>query len=265
MFTGTSKVFLFDNYAALMLDDRTSGEHKHGACQLSISLDGIPHSVGPANDRLRPGLGHLVGSNQVHVFDGSSGKQALFWIAPESALAHSVASELLYQNGFGVLPDSLLRQLPLDGLLRALTEGWPGARIEPVFDEIMRSLSPSPLASSDQLHPAIRNAVEIIQSLDEKAISADELAARVGLSTSRLLHLFSESMGTPLRPYLQWLRLIDALVRVMNGTSVARAAVEAGFADASHLNRTTQRFLGMRPLDFTRRPDLTIEVCLTGR
>ena len=38
-------------------------------------------------------------------------------------------------------------------------------------------------------------------------MSLDAVAARVGLSPSRFLHLFTMSVGVPLRPYVLWLRL----------------------------------------------------------
>lgn len=39
------------------------------------------------------------------------------------------------------------------------------------------------------------------------AVSLDAVAASVGLSPSRFLHLFTRSVGVPLRPYVLWLRL----------------------------------------------------------
>src|SRR5262249_3760864 len=42
---------------------------------------------------------------------------------------------------------------------------------------------------------------------EEARVSLDAVAASVGLSPSRFLHLFTRSVGVPLRPYVLWLRL----------------------------------------------------------
>jgi AraC-like DNA-binding protein len=42
---------------------------------------------------------------------------------------------------------------------------------------------------------------------EAEAVSLDVVAASVGLSPSRFLHLFTASVGVPLRPYVLWLRL----------------------------------------------------------
>ena len=42
---------------------------------------------------------------------------------------------------------------------------------------------------------------------DAEAVSLPALATSVGLSPSRLMHLFTASVGVPLRPYILWLRL----------------------------------------------------------
>jgi AraC-like DNA-binding protein len=58
-----------------------------------------------------------------------------------------------------------------------------------------------------------------------------------------------ELIGMPLLPYLRWLRLRQALTVAATGESLARAAQDAGFADAAHLTRTMQRHFGVAPSD----------------
>jgi AraC-like DNA-binding protein len=79
------------------------------------------------------------------------------------------------------------------------------------------------------------------------------LAGISGLSQSRFMHVFTESMGVPLRPYVLWLRLQRACCDLMGGASVTTAAHNAGFSDAAHLTRTFRRMLGMTPTDLALR------------
>ena len=67
------------------------------------------------------------------------------------------------------------------------------------------------------------------------AVSAQELAAEAGLSESRFLHLFRDELGTSLRRYRIWVRLVHAGTVIAGGANLTEAAVKAGFASPSHL------------------------------
>jgi AraC-like DNA-binding protein len=61
------------------------------------------------------------------------------------------------------------------------------------------------------------------------------------------MHVFTESVGIPLRPYLAWLRVQRSACAMLAGASVTEAAHVAGFADAAHMTRTFKRRLGFPP------------------
>lgn len=67
------------------------------------------------------------------------------------------------------------------------------------------------------------------------AASAAVLAADAGLSESRFLHLFRREVGTSLRRYRVWVRLVHAGTAIAAGHNLTDAAAEAGFASPSHL------------------------------
>jgi len=100
-----------------------------------------------------------------------------------------------------------------------------------------------------QIHPAVRRALEYVRrhELDSAHTSLAHLAQVADLSPSRLMHVFTESMFVPLRPYLSWLRLQRAIEAFGDGHSVTDAAYLASFADGSHLARTFRRILGVTP------------------
>ena len=88
---------------------------------------------------------------------------------------------------------------------------------------------------------------------DADAVSLDAVAASVGLSPSRFLHLFTTSVGVPLRPYVLWLRLQCGARELARGRSVADAAYGAGFSDAAHFTRTFRRMIGATPRQVLQR------------
>jgi AraC-like DNA-binding protein len=80
-----------------------------------------------------------------------------------------------------------------------------------------------------------------------EALSLGTVSALAGLSPSRFMHAFTESVGVPLRPYILWLRLQRAACELVRGATATEAAHSAGFSDAAHLTRTFRRMLGLTP------------------
>ena len=124
------------------------------------------------------------------------------------------------------------------------------ARVKPwVHDTLLSRRRPAPLD-----YRVKRILKTLPQRLaDAEAVSLRALAKSVGLSPSRLMHLFTASVGVPLRPYILWLRLQYAAGELARGRSVAAAGHEAGFSDAAHFTRTFRRMLGATPRQVLRR------------
>ena len=111
--------------------------------------------------------------------------------------------------------------------------------------QVAETLRLPPQEARPVLHPAVRALLERLRKSGvEDDTSLEALAKAVGLSPSRLMHVFTESIGLPLRPYLAWLRVQRSACAIVGGASVTEAAHVAGFADAPHLSRTFKRRLG---------------------
>lgn len=98
-----------------------------------------------------------------------------------------------------------------------------------------------------RMHPRVRTLLKVLREEQDIDSSLEALAKRVKLSPSRLMHVFTESVGIPLRPYLLWLKLQRAATLIVNGRPLTEAAFAAGFADAAHMSRTFKRMFGMAP------------------
>ncbi|MBL4905250.1 MAG: helix-turn-helix transcriptional regulator [Flavobacteriaceae bacterium] len=94
----------------------------------------------------------------------------------------------------------------------------------------------------------IKSVVEWIKNnLEQGQISSDELAKSVFLSTSRFSHLFKEQIGIPLRRYILWCRILEALRGVLEGHNLTTSAHAAGFSDSAHFSRTFSEMFGVTP------------------
>jgi len=90
-------------------------------------------------------------------------------------------------------------------------------------------------AAQRRVDPRIAAAARRNRQDAAAAISSGELAAAARLSESRFLHLFPDELGTSLRRYRLWVRLIHAGTAIAAGDNLTTAAMKAGFASPSHL------------------------------
>lgn len=84
------------------------------------------------------------------------------------------------------------------------------------------------------------------EELPERLVLA-RLAAAVGLSSSRLTHLFRSQTGVSLRRFLLHLKMSRALASWEPGKAVSQLAAEAGFYDQPHLVRTAREMFDALP------------------
>ena len=75
------------------------------------------------------------------------------------------------------------------------------------------------------------------------------LAAEVGLSPSRLQHLFKECTGLPLHRFRIWNRMGAAITAVSAGASLTVAAHRAGFSSSAHFSKAFRAMFGLCPSD----------------
>ncbi|MEZ7006244.1 helix-turn-helix transcriptional regulator [Streptomyces sp. AD55] len=105
----------------------------------------------------------------------------------------------------------------------------------------------TPLAAPDTLPEPLRHALALAPQLIDGPLLLKELAGHVGLSASRLGHLFAEHLHLPYPTWRRWARLLHALESVRTGVSLTTAAHAAGFTDSAHLTRTCRAMFGITP------------------
>ncbi len=77
--------------------------------------------------------------------------------------------------------------------------------------------------------------------------SIETLARAANLSVSRLIELFKQQTGIPIRRYRSWHRLFVACVMIAKTGSLTDASQAAGFTDASHFTKTFYSMVGACP------------------
>jgi AraC-like DNA-binding protein len=226
----------------------SSGLHSHHAMhlvlatagELRIQADGSGWQSAPGVVTA-PDVRHSIDARGIDVF--------LVFIEPESDVGAALNAVL--SGPFRVVSGAERRQLlaGADPMPLIQTGGaeWTRRAVE--------ILGGAAVPARRTVHPRVKKLLALLRTLPpESDTSLEALAATVNLSPGRLMHAFTESIGLPLRPYLQWLKLQRAAAAIVFGMPLAAAAHAAGFADAAHMSRTFKRAMGTSPSALRRPP-----------
>jgi AraC family transcriptional regulator of arabinose operon len=132
----------------------------------------------------------------------------------------------------------------------ALTDACLGRLSVDAAYDLMDSLLDITLRDAQPAPPLDRRIPWIMRKLDVNIDHPfDQLAAELGLSTSRLSHLFTQQLGMSFRSYQAWARLRQAweMVTQKPEMSLVEIAQSMRFADAAHLSRTFHANMGLTP------------------
>ena len=95
--------------------------------------------------------------------------------------------------------------------------------------------------------PCVARARQRLDSAPDTPVSLAALAALSGVSRFQLLRGFAHELGITPHAYLVQRRVCVARQLLAHGQTPAQAAVQAGFADQSHMTRAFVRYLGITP------------------
>jgi AraC-like DNA-binding protein len=217
--------------------------HAHHAMHFVVAVDGELRIRTSDRGRWTTAAGVLTAPDIPHAIDARGVDQVIVFCDPESetgaALRQSLPGPLRFMS-------SAERAELVPGVED------PGSFASTDAHEWVRraatTLGLTLPESRPVLHSVVRKLLARLRTSGlEDDMSLEGLAEALGLSPSRLMHVFTESVGIPLRPYLAWLRVQRSACAILAGASVTDAAHVAGFADAAHMSRTFKRKLGFPP------------------
>src|SRR5262249_23470047 len=143
-----------------------------------------------------------------HAIDACGKEEVVIFFDPESDVGAALRPALCESI-------RLMSSGERDELVRSIEDPRSFAR------QAAATLRLAPADSRPALHPVVR---KLLARLRESGVDDDTslegLAHAVGLSPSRLMHVFTESVGIPLRPYLAWLRVQRSACAILEGASM---------------------------------------------
>jgi AraC-like DNA-binding protein len=219
--------------------DMVNEPHRHFTVSILIGVDRpIRIRVGARGWTSTDAV--MVASNVEQQLDARGSKIAIVQVDPESDEFVRVAHH--FEGGkVRLLPEETVSRLRR--VLGGAGDGPPNAELRAKILDQLESQG----AVRRPIDPRIRKVLGIIKADFLAPPLAPELASVVGLSSGRLIHLFTQEMGLPIRRYVLWLRLRDVMFSLAAGDSLTEAAHRAGFADSPHLSRTFRGMFGFPP------------------
>lgn len=223
---------LNDSRIGIHLDDHSgvrasthtfSTRHAQHGVALFISLDHV--TAGDAR-----GEAVLVPADYEHTVDASGPVIGICFDPERMPRVHAAARA----NGRPVALDGRLASRLRD-LVHAHRARWDSG-------DVLRGIAEEAHAMFPAVTPRLdRRVVDTLV-----AIRAGEQPRRT-ISEAHLQELFARDVGTSMRTYRLWCRLLRALRELATGDDATAAAYAAGFADLAHFSRTCRRMLGYSP------------------
>ncbi len=235
-------LLLSDGFAGYLGPGLQASEHAHHAVQVIWSF-GRPVEVA-LDDSARAVTAAIVPANSSHEFNAHPDPLLLLFVEPHSQRGR-VLDTLARQLNGADLSDQVVPpgQLPDVGDIAAV-ERWCDSFLEALVVDLIES----PAGSR-----AVGLRVEVEETLDyidhnlRGVPRLTEAAKEVGISSSRLTHLFTAQVGMPFRRFVLWSRIKTATEEVKQGRSMTDAAASAGFSDSAHFSRVFHDMFGLAP------------------
>jgi AraC-like DNA-binding protein len=217
--------------------------HRHPAIQLVVAESGGFKTRDHKTEEWILKKGLLIKPNLVHQCDATDLPILSLDIDPASALGEWVQSEILKKDEIISYPSSRFKEINFQLVGKYLrSENWDDLRslLEDLFG-FDNSFKRTP--QDERIEIVLDHIHQNIHSV----LTSKELTGVAFLSESRLLHLFKNEVGLPIRNYILWYRLKVAFHHFVNGSSLTESAHFAGFADQSHFTRTCLSMVGFTP------------------
>lgn len=114
------------------------------------------------------------------------------------------------------------------------------------FADVQRTLNPGPATARDAHHKLAR-AAQYIRENCTRSLKLDDICSAAELSASYLIRSFQSHYGMTPHAYLINHRIEYSRAQLRRGRSIADVALDAGFSDQAHLQRTFRQFVAATP------------------
>ena len=210
-----------------------TSQHRHGALVLLIGLSGTFNIQLPGQDSV-PCRSALIDPNVDHTVDCRSEHLAVMYFDILSHQGRALRQTFLAKHpaAFDIVNDSIFNKQIERRILNADLES------------LLINTLDTPKALMDN---RIATCMKLMHSLPNTSYSQSDLGQQMGLSNSRLNHLFKLNTGLTFRHYKLWSKLSFFMRDFHTTGNLTDSALNSGFSDASHLSNSHRKIFGVTP------------------
>lgn len=249
------RMFVSPDGVAFLGRGLSNEPHKHFSASVTIAIEGQLRVRRDVNAPWIETSGLAAAPNVSQQLDGQDAYFINLQVDPETTAFARLAERLWKQADHVVFDADELADLRI-ALAQAAHAASPGIAIWKATVDALGGPDTGPRAYD----PRIAQVLSLLKASIPEAPSAQHLGEQVGLSEGRLIHLFSEQVGVPLRRYVLWLRLRHVVFCLAIGKNLTDAAHEAGFADSPHLTRVFRSMFGLAPSQILRSDSVALSL-----
>ncbi|HVU55655.1 MAG TPA: AraC family transcriptional regulator [Puia sp.] len=218
--------------------------HDHHAIQIALSFD-HPFFINSPEGSFKKVMAVIIDSDQPHECRTNDNTFLLLNIDPMTTIGRALKKNYLTRRAVMELPEEDTTRF-LQSIEQCLAEDpLDSGRVNELTRQYVHRLSA--LNEPPVIDDRIQQVMKILEEKKDESFKIEDLAAEVFLSPGRLTHLFKKQVGIPIKKYVLWARILQALQKVFETKNLREAALYAGFSDASHFNRTFRKMFGLYP------------------
>ncbi len=231
--------------------------HQHPVIQLIISTEDAFMKKNE-NGEWEPYTSLMVAPNVAHECDAVGKKLFSLNIDPESSIGNHILQSKIKDQSFRILSKEEFDYFNFS-TVESLIEKEDFMELYEFIQSFFYQNDNNKKVAK-HIDERIIRVRDYIRNNIHNRIETRELCELTFLSESRLLHLFKEEMGLPVRNYILWIRIKLAIELVFDGHNLTYAAHEAGFSDSSHMSKTFVKSIGLNPAELLKNSKF-IQVC----
>lgn len=250
----SARIYLWEGIFLYVGRSIKTSPHTSHAFEIGISLD-YPIRIQDEKDRWHESRLMMIAPEYNHA---CSIPDVMNWahigIESESSLAKAFVAKFMTGSEISYLNDEALNLFAVQ-LKQILIEPVGISQAGQTLENLLSYLLGEPvliLNHINDLDYRIKKVIAILKESKNSHPPLHDLADQAGLSGGRLVHLFKEQVGIPIRKYMLWLRLRRAISEMTVSANLTDAALKAGFADSAHFSRTFMRVFGRPPSEILK-------------